>query len=119
MVVELEIPDFRTVEYYTPISTYFQHCKRWYDKFVDNTKVLYQTCKQEWLAYLANIKKLEQSRERIKHIMEFEIPAVVPNFRLRQYQTTTLVYPNIEFESYVKKRSRKKRFITDLINLGI
>ena len=51
--------------------------------------------------------------------MEVEIPAVVPNFRLRQYQSTTAVYPNIESESYVGKRSRKKRFITDLISLGI
>ena len=51
--------------------------------------------------------------------MEIEIPAVVPNFRLRQYQSTTTIYPNIESESYVGKRSRKKRFITDLISLGI
>ena len=52
--------------------------------------------------------------------MEFEIPAVVPNFRLNEYHTTTSVYPNIEFEPYVDKRSNKKRrFITDLISLGI
>ena len=116
MVIGLEIPDFRTVAYYTPFSTNPQYCKRWYDV---NTRVLYQTCTQIWPAYLATIKKLEQSRERIKHIMEVEIPAVVPNFRLRQYQSTTSAYPNIESESYVGKRSRKKRFITDLINLGI
>ena len=116
VVVGLEIPDFRTVAYYTPFSTNPQYCKRWYDV---NTRVLYQTCTQVWPAYLATIKKLEHSRERIKHIMEVEIPAVVPNFRLRQYQSTTSVYPNIESESYVGKRSRKKRFITDLISLGI
>ena len=119
VVVGLEIPDFRTVAYYTPISTNPQYCKRWYDEFVDNTRVLYETCTQVWPAYLATIRKLEHSRERIKHIMEIEIPAVVPNFRLRQYQSTTTVYPNIESESYVGKRSRKKRFITDLISLGI
>ena len=119
VVVGLEIPDFRTVAYYTPISTSSQYCKRWYDEFVDNTRVLYETCTQIWTAYLATIRKLEHSRERIKHITEVEIPAVVPNFRLRQYQTTTSTYPNIESETYVGKRSRKKRFITDLINLGI
>ena len=108
VVVGLEIPDFRTVAYYTPISTNPQYCKRWYDEFVDNTRVLYETCTQVWPAYLATIRKLEHSRERIKHIMEIEIPAVVPNFRLRQYQSTTAVYPNIESESYVGKRSRKK-----------
>ena len=51
--------------------------------------------------------------------MKIEIPVVVPNFRLNEYQTTTSVYPNIEFGSYDEKRSRKKRFITDLISLGI
>ena len=119
VVVGLEIPDFRTVAYYTPISTSPQYCKRWYDEFVDSTKVLYETCTQVWPAYLATIEKLEHSRERIKHIMEIEIPAVVPNFRLRQQQSTTTIYPNIASESYVGKRSRKKRFITGLISLGI
>ena len=115
-LLDWQIPDFRTVAYYTPFSTNPQYCKRWYDV---NTRVLYQTCTQVWPAYLATIKELEHSRERIKHIMEVEIPAVVPNFRLRQYQSTTSAYPNIESESYVGKRSRKKRFITDLISLGI
>ena len=92
VVVGLEIPDFRTVAYYTPFSTNLQYCKRWYV----NTRVLYQTCTQVWPAYLATIKELQHSRERIKHIMEVEIPAVVPNFRLRQYQSTTSAYPNIE-----------------------
>ena len=119
VVVGLEIPDFRTVAYYTPISTSPQYCKRWYDEFIDNTRVLYETCTQVWPAYLATIKKLEHSRERIQHIMEVEIPAVVPNFRLRQFQSTTPTYPHIESESYIGKRSRKKRFITDLISLGI
>ena len=120
VVVGLEIPDFRTIAYYTPFSTRADYCERWYDEFVGNTKVLYQTCKNVWPAYLATIKKLEQSRERIKQIMEFEIPAVVPNFKLDDdYQTTTSVYSNIEYGSYIEKKTRKKRFITDLISLGI
>ena len=63
---ELEIPDFRTVACYTPISTNPQYCKRWYDEFVNNTRVLYQTCIQVWPAYLATIRKLEHSREKDK-----------------------------------------------------
>ena len=51
--------------------------------------------------------------------MEVQIPAVVPNFRLREYQSTTPTYPHIKSESYIGKRSRKKSFITDLISLGI
>ena len=70
LVVGLEIPDFRTVTYYTPISTNPQYCMKWYDKFNDYTKVLYETCAQVWPVYLATITKLEQSKERIKLIME-------------------------------------------------
>ena len=81
--------------------------------------MLHETCTQVWPAYLATISKFEHSKERIKPIMEKEIPAVVPNFRLRQHELTTTVYPGIESESYVGIRSRKKRFITDLIRLGI
>ena len=119
VVVGLEIPDFRTVTYYTPISTDPQYCKKWYDDFTDNTKVLYEICAQVWPAYLATISKLEHSKERIKLIMEKEIQAVVPNFKLRQHELTTTAYPGIESEFYVGIRSRKKRFITDLISLGI
>ena len=50
VVVGLEIPDFRTVLYYTPISTDPQYCRKWYDDFTDNTKVLYETCAQVWPA---------------------------------------------------------------------
>ena len=82
--------------------------------------VLYETCTQVWPAYLATITKLEHSKERIKHIMEKEIPAVVPNFELKQHESTTTAYSEMESESYIGTRSqRKKRFITDLISLGI
>ena len=105
VVVGMEIPDFRTVAYYTAFST----SKRWYDEFVDNTRVLYETCTQVWPAYLATIKKLEHSRERIKHIMEIEIPAVVPNFKLRQQQLTTTVYPNIAHDSLCWEKIKKEK----------
>ena len=101
-----------------PITSDQLH-KRWYDEFNTNTKVLYETCPQVWPAYLATINKHEYSKERIKHIMEKECLAVVPNFRLRQHEPTTTAYPGIESESYVGIRSGKKRFITDLISLGI
>ena len=82
--------------------------------------MLYETCIRVWLAYLATINKLEHSKERINHIMEKEIPAVVPNFKLKQLESTTVVYPEMESESYVGIRSqKKKRLITDLSSLGI
>ena len=52
--------------------------------------------------------------------MEKEIPVVVLNFELKQHELTTTAYPEMESESYVGIRSqRKKRFLTDLISLGI
>ena len=61
--------------------------------------MLYETCTQVWPAYLATINKLEHSKQRIKYIMEKEIPAVVPNSKLRQHEPTTTTYPGIESES--------------------
>ena len=45
--------------------------------------MLYETSTQIWPTYLATINKLEHSKERIKHIIEKEITAVVPNFELK------------------------------------
>ena len=60
---------------------------------------------------MATITKLDNSQDRIKHIMEKEIPAVIPDFKLRQFQTET--------ETNQLKGKRVKRFITDLLSLGI
>ena len=79
----MEIPDFRTVSYYTPFSTDPQYYKKWNDAFNVNNKVLHETCTKVWPAYLATITKLDHARERIKHIVEKEIPAVVPYFELK------------------------------------
>ena len=89
VVVGLEIPDFRTIPYYKPFSTDPQYCNKWNTEF---NKVLYETCTKIWPAYLATITKLDHSKERIKHIMEKEIPAVVPDFKLKPIEpepTTT------------------------------
>ena len=109
----MHVSDLSTAVYYTPISTDPQYCKKWYDGMdsVINTKVLYETCTQVWPAYLATITKLDH--ERIKLIMEKEIPAVVPNFRLKQHESTTTTYSDIKSESYVRTVTWKKRFITD------
>ena len=122
VVVGLEIPDFRTVSYYTPFSTDQQYCKKWDDTFNVNNRVLHETCTKVWPAYLATITKLDHARERIKHIMEKEIPAVVPNFELKPIEpepTTTTAYPEPRTKAYIETKSiaypdtrRKKRFIS-------
>ena len=52
--------------------------------------------------------------------MEKEIPAVVPKFELKQHESMTTAYSEMESVSYIGTRSqRRKRFITDLISLDI
>ena len=130
MVVGLEIPDFRTVSYYAPFSTDLDYCKRWYDSFTVNNKMLHETCTKVWPAYLdrPTITKLDNSRERIKHTMEKDIPAVVPKFKLKPLEpepATTTTEPEFTTKAYIETKSitypetrREKRFIADLISLG-
>ena len=129
VVVGLEIPDFRTVSYYTPFFTDQQYHKKWDDTFNVNNWVLYETCNKVWPAYLATITTLDHPRERIKHIMDKEIPAVIRNFELKPIEpepTTATAYPEPRTKAYIETKSiaypntrRKKRFIADLISLGI
>ena len=73
----------RTVSYYAPFTTDPNYCKRWYDAFTTNNEILHETCLKVWPAYLATVTKLDHARERITHMMEKEIPAVVPNYKLK------------------------------------
>ena len=107
VVVGLKIPDFRTDSYYKPFSTDPYYCRKWDN---DLNRILYDTCSKVWPAYLATITKLDHAKDKINHIMEKENSAVVPNFELKQMEPeTTTAYPP----------RRIKRFITDLISLGI
>ena len=109
VVVGLEIPDFRVIPYYQPFSRDPKYCNKWNTGI--RTKLLFETCQKIWPAYIGTIAKLDNSQERIKHIMEKEIAAVVPDFKLRLAPTeTTKSQPNAK---------RMKRFITDLLSLGI
>ena len=109
VVVGFEILDFRVIPYYQPFSRDPKYCNKWNTGI--RTKLLFETCQKIWPAYIGTIAKLDNSQERIKHIMEKEIPAVVPDFKLRPAPTeTTKGQPNAK---------RVKRFITDLLSLGI
>ena len=106
VVVGLEIPDFRVIPYYQPFSRDPKYCNKWNTGI--RTKLLFETYQKIWPAYIGTISKLDNSQERIKHIMEKEIPAVVPDFKLRPPPTkTTKCQPNTK---------KVKRFITDLLS---
>ena len=72
---------------------------------------MFETCQKIWPAYIGTIAKLDNSQERIRHIMEKEIPVVVPDFKLRPAPTETT---NGQANAKIVKR-----FITDLLSLGI
>ena len=107
--VAFEIPDFRVIPYYTPFSRGPNYCNKWNTGI--RTKLLFESCQKVWPAYINTITKLDNSQARIKHIMEKEIPAVVPDFKLRPAPT--------ELTSNPPNAKRVKRFITDLLSLGI
>ena len=48
--------------YYVPFSTDPQYCRKWYDEFTVNTRVLHETCTKVWPAYLATITKLDHAK---------------------------------------------------------
>ena len=125
VVVGLEIPDFRTVSYYALFTSDPNYCERWYDSFTTNNEISHETCLKVWPAYLATVTKLDHARERITNIMEKEIPAVVPNYKLKplEPEPATTTYPTTT-EKHIQTiafpdTKRKKRFIADLISLGI
>ena len=111
LLIDLEIPDLRIPNYYTPAETMFQ------GQFCESNnkpepKVLYTTCTYVWPAVQTAIRKVHDLRYEIDQIYEEEFPAIIPNYKVgpvrepQQLNKTPAV-------------SRKKRFITDIIGLGI
>ena len=74
VIVSLEIPDFRIIPYYKPFNRDPKYCHKWNTGI--KTKLLFETCQKIWPAYIGTIAKLDDSQERIQHIMEKEIPCI-------------------------------------------
>ena len=105
LLIGLEIPDLRIPNYYTPAETMFQgqFCE---SNNKPESKVWYTTCNQ------TAIRKVHDLRYEIDQIYEEDFPAIIPNYEVdpvrepQQFNKTPAV-------------SKKKRFITDIIGLGI
>ena len=92
------------------------YCDRWYDAYNHNNEILYETCLKVWPAYLATVIKLDNARERIIHIMENEIPAVIPNYKLKplEPEPATTTYPTTTgkyYETFTMPELRRKKEI--------
>ena len=111
LLVGLEIPDLRIPEYYTPGQDMYnsQFCE---GNNEPETQVWYKTCTNIWPAVQTAIRKVHDLRYDIKQIYQEELPAIIPNYKIgpmkkpQELNTSPVV-------------SRKKRFITDIIGLGI
>ena len=111
LLVGLEIPDLRIPEYYTPGQDMYnsQFCE---GNNEPGTQVWYKTCTNIWPAVQTAIRKVHDLRYDIKQIYQEELPAIIPNYKIgpmkkpQELNTSPVV-------------SRKKRFITDIIGLGI
>ena len=110
LLVGLEIPDLRIPNYYTPAQDMYSYelCE---ENNKPETQVWYKTCTNVWPAVQTAIRKVHDLRYEISQIYEEEFPAIIPN-----YKVGLIKEPQQNKSSQV---SRKKRFITDIIGLGI
>ena len=111
LLVGLEIPDLRIPDYYTPAQDMytFQFCE---ENNKPETQVWYKTCTNVWPAVQTAITKVHDLRYEITQIYEEEFPAIIPNYKVGPIQE-----PQQQNKSPLA--SRKKRFIADIIGLGI
>ena len=111
LLVGLEIPDLRIPNYYTPAQDMYgyEFCE---ENNKPETQVWYKTCTNVWPAVQTAIRKVHDLRYEITQIYEEEFPAIIPNYKVGPIQE-----PQQQNKS--PQVSRKKRFITDIIGLGI
>ena len=111
LLVGLEIPDLRIPEYYTPGQEMYNSLFCEGNKKPE-TQVWYKTCNNVWPAVQTAIRKVHDLRYEIEQIYQEELPAIIPNYKVgpmkkpQELNTSPVV-------------SRKKRFLTDIIGLGI
>ena len=111
LLVDLEIPDLRIPNYYTPTQDMYnsQFCE---ENNKPETQVWYKTCTNVWPAVQTAIRKVHDLRYEIDQIYEEEFPAIIPNYKVGPIQEPHQLNKSPTV-------SRKKRFITDIIGLGI
>ena len=106
----LEIPDLRISEHYTPAEyLYNSHFCEGHNK--NETIVWYKTCRNVWPAVQTAIRKVNVLRYDIEQIYKEELPAIIPNYKPGSVKTVK--------QNSSPALSRKKRFLTDIIGLGI
>ena len=127
LMIGLEIPDLRNYDYYTPLEYDPYYCEKYK---TNKTQVLYATCTNTWPAYLEAIDKMNLYRSHVHDVLEKQLPAIIPGFKIEDVEPIPV--PTDEFREAPRrtkrsvtanntsvKKSRRKRWIADLISLGI
>lgn len=140
MIVGLKLPDLRISDYYIPQPFEPNFCERFND---ENTQTLYTTCRNVWPAYLTNIEKIKYMQKQVNRIITEDIPAILPGFKPEDLGYNPMLQPEFindpkvplgpqseisenlgETTHWDQKTEeswhhRAKRWISDLISLGI
>ena len=82
------------------------------DLRISETQVWYKTCTNVWPGLQTAVRKVHDLSYEIDQIYEEEFPAIIPNYKVGPIQEPLQLNKSPVV-------SRKKRFITDIIRLGI
>ena len=112
LMVGIHIPELRMARYYTPMERDRNFCNQFN---TTEAQTLYVVCRNTWPAYITSVEKVAAYQAQIDHIVHEQLPAILPKFKAQDMEE-----PYFESGLGRKKRNiREKRFITDLISLGI
>ena len=143
-MVGLEIPDIRLAQFFRPQIPDQEFCDRYNNPQYDS---LYMVCSRTWPAYIESVRNIERYQDQMEEILYGDLPAVLPGFQVSDlgpnpWENNHYIYKIAEKTSQARsirsvvmdyvvkgykrvKRSikkvyhRGKRFIADLIGLGI
>ena len=130
LMIGLEIPDLRQYDYYTPLEYDPSYCQQYN---TNKSQVLYATCSNTWPAYLEAIDKVNLYQHHINDVLDKQLPAIIPGFELMHVEPIEVppASPGVPEEQSRERRAaiaremaqterrRRKRFISELISLGI
>ena len=144
LMIGIEIPDIRLAQFFRPQIPDQEFCEK-YNHPQHNS--LYMVCSRTWPAYIESVRNIERYQEEMEEILYGDLPAVLPGFQVSdlgpnpwennhyiykiaektsQPRTIRSVVVDYAVKGYKKVKRvakrvyhRSKRFIADLIGLGI
>ena len=144
VMVGIDIPDIRIAQFFKPKVPDQEYCERYNHPQYTN---LYKVCGRTWPAYLEMIGSIGRYQEEMEEILYGDLPAVLPGFQVSDlgpnpWENNHYIYKIAERtdgdigllgktahtvkEGYKRVRreikkylNRGKRFVSDLIGLGI